>query len=259
MPYVAMPELRLYYEEHGVAGGPPLVLLHGFTSSGPFWEPQLAAFGAQYRLIVPDLRGHGRSNNPGGLPAMNHHQFALDVIALCRELDLQHPIFCGESTGAMLQLWLALEAPELPRAHVLAGGTYFYGPELHEWWRTQTPETLAGERVEELAARHTALGPEHWRTVLTAFIALGEHDHAADFPEADALSGVRAPTLIVHGDRDFFFPPTVPTELYRLLPDAELCIFPNTGHTPPAERPAWFNEVVLEFLSRRLPATAAQS
>lgn len=52
-------------------------------------------------------------------------------------------------------------------------------------------------------------------------------------------------------ERAFFFPVSVPADLYRPLPDAEPCILPNTGHVPPAERPAWFNAIVLDFLARR--------
>ena len=181
MPYVAVDDLTLYYEEHGRPDGLPLVLLHGFNGTGAAWSTQLAAF-ARYRLLAPDLRGHGRTDNPGGLAAMNHRQFARDGIAFCRALGIPRAAFCGESTGAMLLLTLGLAAPDLATALVLSGGTYYYGEELRAWWRAQTPETLVGDR-EGARARHTALGPDHWRTLAAAFIALGAHAHAEDFPE----------------------------------------------------------------------------
>jgi pimeloyl-ACP methyl ester carboxylesterase len=244
----------MFYEEHGRWEDLPLVLLHGFSGTGAMWAGQLAAFGERYRLLVPDLRGHGRTDNPGGLAAMNHRQFGRDVAAFCRALGVERAVFCGESTGAMLLLTLGLEAPELAAALVLAGGTYFYGPELRSWWRTQTPESLIAGTAnpEERRSRHVALGPDHWRTVGEAFIALGTHAHGEDFPEAEELREIAAPTLIVHGDRDWFFPVAVPTELYRLLPDAELCLLPNTGHVPPVERTEWFNAIVSDFLGRRV-------
>jgi pimeloyl-ACP methyl ester carboxylesterase len=252
MPYAAVNDLTMYYEEHGVPGGGPLVLLHGFTATGDFWRAQIEPFGAHYRLIVPDWRGHGRTNNPGGLARMNHRQFARDAIALCGELGLVRPIFCGESSGAMQLLTLALEAPDLARALVLTGCAHVYADELRAWWREQTPESVvAPERRPAMQKSHTALGADHWRTVAAAWIALGEHGHADDFPETEALRGIRTPTLIVHGDRDRFFPVAVPLELYRLVPDAELCILPQTGHVPPIERPEWFNAIVLDFLVRR--------
>src|SRR5262249_15561522 len=108
MTSITLDGMRMYYEEHGAPNGPPLVLLHGFTQTGDFWRKQLATFGAHYRLLIPDLRGHGRTANPGGTAAMNHRQFARDIIALCRALQVEEAAFCGESTGAMLQLSLAL-------------------------------------------------------------------------------------------------------------------------------------------------------
>ncbi|HUG15672.1 MAG TPA: alpha/beta hydrolase, partial [Thermomicrobiales bacterium] len=101
MPYATVNGLTMYYEEHGLPSGPPLVLLHGFTGTSASWAPQLQVFGAHYRLVAPDMRLHGRTNNPAGLAAMNHRQFARDVIALCQALGIERASFCGESSGAM--------------------------------------------------------------------------------------------------------------------------------------------------------------
>src|SRR5690606_11131742 len=131
MPYVALDGLRMYYAEHGRPDGPPLVLLHAFMATGEQWRRQIDTFGARYRLIVPDLRGHGRTGNPGGLAAMNHRQFARDVVGLCGALGIDRAAFAGISTGAMLLLSLALDAPDLPEALVLAGGTLRYRSEEH--------------------------------------------------------------------------------------------------------------------------------
>jgi pimeloyl-ACP methyl ester carboxylesterase len=252
VPYAAVNDLNMYYEEHGNPSGPPLVLLHGFMGTGEVWRQQLEPFGARHRLIVPDGRGCGRTANPGGLARMNYRQFARDAIALCEQLGLVRPIFCGVSSGAMQLLSLALEAPDLARALVLTACTHFYAEDLRAWWRAQTPESVVPpERRPAMQASHTALGPDHWRVVAAAFVALGQHAHADDFPETDDLRGLRTPTLIVHGDRDRSFPVEVPLELYRLLPDAELCLLPRTGHGPHRERPEWFNPIVLDFLARR--------
>jgi pimeloyl-ACP methyl ester carboxylesterase len=251
MPHVTLNDLTMYYEEHGLADAPPLVLLHWFLGTGHFWEPQLPVFGERCRLIVPDLRGHGRSNNPGGLATMTYHQFARDIIALCRTLGIEHARFVGASAGAMLQLWLAVEAPTLPRSLVLSGGTYYYSDAVRAGMRNLTPERVISAEGPALMAQHTALGPEHGHILSEALIALADHEHLTDFPDPQRLRGLAMPVLIVHGDRDDFFPVTVPTELYRLLPHAELCILPHTGHGPSVERPEWFNPIVLDFLARR--------
>jgi pimeloyl-ACP methyl ester carboxylesterase len=87
-------------------------------------------------------------------------------------------------------------------------------------------------------------------SVITAFHDLHAHARDEDFWDADELRGIIAPVLIVHGDRDRSFPVEMPGELYRLLPSAELCVLPNTGHTPPQEPPGWFNDIALDFLAR---------
>ena len=182
---------------------------------------------------------------------MNHRQFARDIIALCRALGIEQAAFCGESTGAMLQLSLALEAPDLAAACILAGGTYYYGDDVRSTLQRITPDMVDEGGRAFLQTIHTALGPDHWRSVIQAFHDLHAHAHADDFPEAEELGRIGTPVLIVHGDRDHFFPVEVPTGLYRLLPNAELCLLPNTGHGPPDERPDWFNAIALDFLARR--------
>ena len=157
-------------------------------------------------------------------------------------------------SGAMLLLTLGLEAPDLAAALVLVNCAHYYSPELRAWWATQTPDTLmaTSRDPEGLRARNAAFGPDGWRGVQTAWLALGGHAHGEDLPEAGELRDIAAPTLIVHGDRDRFFPVAVAAEIYALLPDAELCILPQTGHLLPVQRPDWFNAIVLDFLDRRL-------
>src|SRR5215213_10026723 len=100
MPYATVGDLTMHYEEHGQPDGPPLVLLHVFTGTGPMWRPQFDALGARYRLLAPDLRGHGGTANPAGLDAMVHRQFARDIIGFCRALGVGRAAFCGWSAGA---------------------------------------------------------------------------------------------------------------------------------------------------------------
>jgi pimeloyl-ACP methyl ester carboxylesterase len=259
MAYALLAGMRMYYEEAGRADGPPLVLLHGFTGTGAReWNQHLAPLGERYRLIVPDLRGHGRTDNPGGSAAMNHRQFARDIASLCDSLGVDRSAFCGQSSGSMLLLSLALSAPALAGACVFGAGTYFFGEEVRSWQRSQTPESLVEARfpgnssaLQEFKAAHTALGPEHWRVVLAAWLGLAENAHSDDFPEAEELAAIDVPFLVLHGDRDRFFPVEVPTTLYGSLPDSELCILPQTGHGIPSERPSWFDEIALDFLERR--------
>ena len=203
----------------------------GFAATGGLWQPYFEAFGARYRLLVPDGRGHGRTANPGGLAAMNHRQFARDLIAFCRALGVERAAFCGASSGAMLLLTLGLEAPDLVAALVLAGGTYYFSKELRAILAGMTPEAFLRQAQPGAAAGgHAAPGPEGWRTVAESFGALGGHAHGEDFPEQEELRSIAAPTLIVHGDRDPLFPIAVPTALYGSspMPNSASCRIPAT-------------------------------
>jgi pimeloyl-ACP methyl ester carboxylesterase len=255
MPYAVVNDLSMYYEEHGAPDGPPLVLLHEFDECGATtWAAQLPVLGARYRVVLPDCRGRGRTGNPAGPAAMTHRRFARDTAALCRALGIDRARFCGASSGAIQLLTLALEWPGLVEALVLSAGAHELPDELRAWMRDQTPEAFLARRSPEwqttFRRQHTALGPDHWRTVLAAFFALADHAHTEDFPEQEDLPRIQAPTLIVHGDRDSFFPVEGALALHRLLPNAELCVLPRTGHSVERARQDWFNAIVLDFLER---------
>jgi len=76
--------IQLYFEVHG--GGEPLLLLHGFMGSSLDRSPLLDEWRAHFQLIIPDLRGHGRSSNPS--PTFRHDESATDVFALLDHLEV---------------------------------------------------------------------------------------------------------------------------------------------------------------------------
>jgi alpha/beta hydrolase fold len=84
MAFITVGDVQMFYEDLGKPDGLPIIMLHGFTGTGRAdWIHQIDVLGSSFRLILPDLRGHGRSNNPGRRAAMNHRQFASDVALLC--------------------------------------------------------------------------------------------------------------------------------------------------------------------------------
>lgn len=269
MPYAHLGDLDLFYEDLGRRDGPPVLLLHGFTVTGRVnWGPYLNAFDRDYRVILPDLRGHGRSGNPAGPTAMNLRQFARDIAGLCRWLDIDRAAFCGYSAGAILQLPLAVEEPQLVAASVLiSGSTCLPEPTRTVMW-SKNADQLAYEwlglppdrpstEVAVSASWHTALGPDHWRQVLIDFLALFDHRHTDDFLDPADLSGVEDPTLIIHGDQDAFFPTSVAEELRLRLADSELHILPSTPHEILDAQPALVRSLCTAFLARRYADTVA--
>ena len=98
----------MYFED--VGHGPPLLLLHSGTHTTRMWDPFVEQLSAHYRLILPDLRGHGGSTNPDGV--WSTRQFASDVLALLDHLGVTRCTAIGASAGAMTLLHIATREPE---------------------------------------------------------------------------------------------------------------------------------------------------
>src|SRR5690349_7448120 len=111
--------IEMFHEIRGE--GAPLVLLHGFTGCSGDWVHlfDMAALAREYRLIVPDMRGHGRSTNPHG--TITHRQCALDVFALLDQLGVERFSAVGLSLGGNTLLHMATTQRERVEAMVLVG------------------------------------------------------------------------------------------------------------------------------------------
>ena len=123
--FAAVNGMRMYYEEYGQ--GEPLVLLHGFFGSSGAWKPVIPEFAKHYRLVVPDLRGHGRTNNP--TEEFTHRQSALDVFGLLDRLGIPTARAMGISTGGMTLIHMATREPSRLEAVVLIGATIYFPDE----------------------------------------------------------------------------------------------------------------------------------
>jgi pimeloyl-ACP methyl ester carboxylesterase len=236
-------DMQMYYEVHG--DGPPLVLLHGFFRSTLVWQPYMADLAAQFRLIVVDLRGHGRSTNPAN--QFTHRQSALDIFALLDQLNIDRFQAMGISSGGMTLLHMATQQPDRVEAMVLIGATIYFGPETRAIQRQRTVESLTDADWEQLRHYHLH-GDEQIRALVKQF-----HDFAESYDDmnftAPYLSTIRARTLIVHGDRDVHFPVSIPVAMYAAIPNSYLWIVPNGGHVPIEHaRAKPFTLTALEFL-----------
>src|SRR5690348_7978675 len=131
---VSVNDMQMYYVSHGE--GEPLVLLHGFTGSSGDWKIFLPYLEQGYRVIMPDLRGHGRSTNP--LPTFTFRQAALDVFALLDHLGIGQCKAIGLSNGGNVLLHMATQQPERVTAMVLVSAVSYYPDQARKFQRAQT-------------------------------------------------------------------------------------------------------------------------
>jgi pimeloyl-ACP methyl ester carboxylesterase len=238
---------RMYYEVRGE--GEPLLLLHGGMGIGRDWQYVFPADPEGYRVIVPDLRGHGRSTDPAG--TFTFRQCARDVEALLDHLKIPTAKAIGMSMGAKTLLHMASAHPERLEAVVLVSATPYFTAPLRQAAAAHTQaayDRLQDSERQVLIARHTG-GEAQVRQLyeMTRSFATSYDDMAFTPP---LLGTITARTLIVHGDRDPLYPVEMAIELFRGIPESALCIVPYGGHGPIfGERAAAFREMALAHLS----------
>ena len=236
--------IELHYDVQG--SGEPLIMLHGFAMCGTMWTPVLQELAKRYRVINVDMRGHGRSTNPSN--KFTHAQSAEDVRALMDSLGIKQARAIGFSSGGMTLLHLATKHPDRLSKMVVVGATTHFGDQARAMIRSESgslpPPVL--KTFFSCAAR----GEPQVNELMTQFAHFADTTDDMNLTPAD-LAKVKASTLIVHGDRDEFFPVAIPVAMYGAIPKAALWIVPGGDHSPSAgaDREE-FVEVVSEFLEK---------
>ncbi len=218
--------MEMYYEVHGE--GEPLVLLHGFTGSGADWDLIFKVPPRRFRLIIPDLRGHGRSTNPS--KSFTLRQCALDVHALLDRLGIDRFKAIGMSAGAITLLHMAVQQPARVEAMVLVSGAHYFPEQARTIMGRMTIESRSELEWQIMRQRHK-LGDDQIRALWTQGNAMKDNYDDVNFT-LPLLSTITARTLVVDGDRDPFYPLSVTLELHSAIPESYLWIIPNAGHVP---------------------------
>ena len=137
MPYATNDGLRIHYDVTG--SGDPLVLYHGLTGSGERWRDTgyVASLADDYRVILIDARGHGKSDKPHEQEAYGRGRQAADVVAMLNDLEIATARFWGHSMGGDVALTLGRHHPDRVSALIVTG---------------YSPFAAAGEEAAEMAA-----------------------------------------------------------------------------------------------------------
>lgn len=219
----------IYFEVRGE--GPPLFLLHGFTGAGSDWAHvfDLDALSARRCVVIPDLRGHGRSTNPRA--TITHRQCAMDVLALAEELGVSSFSAVGLSMGANVLLHISSREPERVGAQILVSATPHFPSEARKIMRGIAEAPRSDDEWRVMRERHVH-GDEQIQALWKQMAVFADsHDDLAFTPPL--LARITARTLLVAGDRDPLYPlPETTFELYRGIRGAHLFTVPSGGHGP---------------------------
>jgi pimeloyl-ACP methyl ester carboxylesterase len=247
MPFFDSSGTRIHYQDAGA--GDPVVLVHGFASTADHnWGSTgwMEALPRKFRVIAPDVRGHGLSDKPRTPEAYGYASMGADVTRLMDHLGLRRALLIGYSMGASIAIELMLSYPERFRAIVLGGIAYDDGLDdkadrdaISAAYRAHDPATIKSPVAK--AYRRFA---ESMPNDLSALAALIDAERSPFDPAK--LSTVRMPVMIVVGSNDNAIGD--PQPLAKMIPGARLVMLEGRDHlTAPAD--PHFKDAVLEFLS----------
>jgi pimeloyl-ACP methyl ester carboxylesterase len=249
----------LYYEVSG--SGPDLVLLHSFPLNHHFWDDVVPALGGQYRVITPDLRGHGESELGDGPATMAKH--AADLQALCDREKIRRAIFAGVSIGGyvLFELWRThrdrFAALVLSNTRASAetdesrANRLRIADDVLQHGTAAFIEDMLGKLLGSTTKRER---PEVMRRARTMMQGMSAEDIAgvqrgmADRPDSvETLSTIDVPTLVIAGEEDI--PPLSAAELmHHRIAGSKFHVIQRAGHYAALERPQEYADILLQFV-----------
>lgn len=262
MALVENQEVRIYWDEQG--HGAPVLLIMGLGYTSHMWYRARPVLAQHYQTIVLDNRGVGRSGVPPGPYPIA--LMASDAAAVLDAAGVESAHVFGVSMGGMIAQEFALQYPKRVRSLVLgctaAGGPTAVraGPEATQMLMTRdkmTPEqaleapvpfiydsATPRERIDEdLAIRRPWLPrPEGYTAQLQGIIAWEAYSR---------LSGIAAPTLVVHGENDLLVPPANGKLIAERIPGAKLVMIPHASHLFTTDQTEAAHRAILKFLKEQ--------
>ena len=254
--------IEMAFDDVG-SGDAVVVLLHGFPFNRSLWREQVEALGAQYRIVTPDLRGHGGTEVAGERATME--EMAADVAALLDELKIEGRVVLGGlSMGGYVTLAFYRHFRERVRALVLADTRPQADTEEARRGREETAQralregmqTVADAMLPKLLAPSThAERPDLVARVSEMILSTKPEGAAAALrgmavrrDQTDLLSEIDVPTLILVGREDAITPPQDSETMRAAVAGSRMHVIEGAGHVSNVERPAEFNHALVEFL-----------
>jgi 2-hydroxy-6-oxonona-2,4-dienedioate hydrolase len=224
--------------------GAPVVLVHGYGVSSAYLLPLARVLADRCAVHVPDLPGHGRSEDPESPPTIESH--AATLAEWLDAVGLERPAFVGNSMGCQVVTELAARRPERVGPILLSGPTV--DPRRRSA-RRQAFGALRDSihepvRLGGLAARD-GIGWNYGHLRAAARSVL------ADRME-DRLPSISQRTIVLHGERDGFVSREWAEQVARLLPSGRLVVVPGEPHAVPLTQPGLVADLVCELVAQEV-------
>ncbi|MCR6720852.1 MAG: alpha/beta hydrolase [Chitinophagaceae bacterium] len=200
-------------------------MLHGFLNTAESWRGFIEEYSKKYRVIVWDMRGHGRSTNPDEQKDFKHEQSAMDLLELMKVLKIDKAKAIGHSSGGITILYASSIAPDKFEAIVPVASQSYFSEPVRKWIKSGIWEQYFDET--ELDSLH---GRKKSEVLKKQFYGFGDLQGDPALTN-DRLLKITARTLVVHGDNDFI-PVSQALEIYQNIQGDRIWISPNTRRMP---------------------------
>ncbi|MCP1196038.1 4-carboxymuconolactone decarboxylase [Acetobacter senegalensis] len=255
--FIKTPDLNVNVRIDGPPGAPVLLLLHSLGTSSEIWDGLISSLSRSYRVVRPDMRGHGLTNvSPGPYTIEG---LARDAFAVMDALSIERAHVAGVSIGGLIAQGMALSNSErilsmtlIDTASVFptssswrerAATVRSYGLQdmgdavMNRWVTPAFMDTPAALGLRQIFLR---TDPEGYAA---ACEALAQCDFSKD------IGNIRQSTLVLVGENDPSTPVSVAQHLAATIPSAKLTILPQASHIPTVEQPEAVAEALLTFLA----------
>ena len=254
MPEFTTAHGGLHYELLGPDDGRAakwITLLHNFMSTGQAaWGVIAEQLAKQYRILLPDLPGHGRSL--GQPPAFQHLDMGRQISDLMGAVGADRGHLAGCSSGGMIAELIVHHKLAAPATLTLVSSTYSVNPATTGVSKGVHPKDFRASRrwMDATARLHDAYRYDgYFEDVLLNRFQRLQPEWVIDLP-LDALRDWTLPVCLVHGSEDEFFPLDIVKQMAETLPDAELSVISEQGHGLIFRRPGRVRAVMADFLAR---------
>ena len=259
----------------------PIVFVHGLGGQWQNWLENIPRAALERRVIALDLPGFGCTPMPRDRVTIPGYGRCVDT--LCEQLSLGRVDIVGNSMGGYIAAEVAIQFPQRIDQLILVSAAGITTADIARR-PILTVGRIATAMVSYGAARHRQIASRpksrHMALALVArYPSLLKADFAYEgffkgagkpgFDDAlracleydyrERLPDIRQPTLIVWGEKDSIIPVKDAEEFERLIPDSRKVVMRDTGHIPMAERPATFNDLMMDFLAETGPASAKEA
>ena len=242
--------------------GPPVVLLHPFPTHQHFWFPVADVLVSRYRLILPDLRGHGESTVGEGPATMQKH--AADIARVCDAAGVGRAVFAGVSIGGYILFEFWRRYPERVAAFILANTRA--GADTEEarlarlrsadeaeahgtepFFQTMLPKLL-GETTRTTRPDLVESALKMMRRMTAPALAAVQRGMAERPDSLPTLKTIKVPTLVIAGEEDTLTPRAEQELIHQAIAGSRLEVIPRAGHYAAFEQPGHAGRLLRSFL-----------